>query len=50
MLKDKDIKRLIKYHQEQLNHMPIEKLEANRDLAADDFNWIDALKATLIPF
>jgi hypothetical protein len=50
MLKNEDIKRLIKYHQTQLDHMPVEKLEANSDLAADDFAWIDALKATLIPF
>lgn len=50
MLKNNDVKRLIKYHQEQLNHMPVGLLEENKDIAADDFAWIDALKATLIPF
>lgn len=50
MLKNNDAKRLIEYHQEQLNHMPVGLLEENKDIAADDFAWIDALKATLIPF
>lgn len=50
MLKNKDIKQLINYHQAQLDHMPVGLLEKDKDLAADDFNWIDALKATLIPF
>lgn len=50
MLKNNDIKRLIDYHQKQLGLMPVGELEKNKDLAADDFNWIDVLKATLIPF
>ncbi len=50
MLKNDDIKRLIKYHQAQLDHMPVGLLEKNKDLVADDFNWIDAMKAALRPF
>lgn len=47
---EQDVQERLAYEQCKLAHMPIDELQKNSELARDDFDTIDLLKALLMPF